>query len=129
MTGIEIFTLVILVVFLAVGVAYQFSKHHGSLKDMVQDVKDIEVQAEQVAKELYNKDLRPVVAKKAAKKEAVTSQDITPQVVDKAVEIAKVVPEAAAVNVEPVVEKVKESKLEFPIDKPKKKRKYYPRKK
>lgn len=116
MTGIEIFTLVILVVFVAAGVAHQFSKHHGSLKDMVQDVKDIEVQAEQVANELYNKDLRPIVAKKAPKKDKVTQQ----------VESMKKVVEAHDTFIKEI-DKV--SKSEFPIDKPKKKRKYYPRKK
>jgi len=93
MTGIEIFTLVLLIIFLAAGIGYNYSKYYGSLKDMVEDVKDIEVQAEQVADELYNKDLRPIVAKKATEKPVETS------------------------------------KSEFPIDKPKKKRKYYPKKK
>ena len=93
MTGIEIFTLVVVIVFLAAGIGYQYSKHHGSLKDMVEDVKDIKVQTEQVADELYNKDLRPIVAKKATEKPVETP------------------------------------KPEFPIDKPKKKRKYYPKKK
>ena len=93
MTGIEILTLVILVVFFAAGVAYQFSKHHSSLKDMVEDVEDIEIKAKEVADELYNKDLRPIVAKKTTEKPVETT------------------------------------KSEFPIDKPKKKRKYYPKKK
>jgi hypothetical protein len=98
MTGIEIFTLIFLGVLVVAGIAHQVTKNHSSLKDMVQDVKDIEVQAEELAKELYNKDLRPIVAKKAAKE-------------DKAEEVEK------------------ETKPEFPIDKPKRKRKYYPKKK
>ncbi len=61
----------------------------------------------ELAKELYNKDLRPIVAKKAPKKE-------------KVVEVPEGIVE------EPVK---KETKTEFPIDKPKKKRKYYPKKK
>jgi hypothetical protein len=58
-----------------------------------------------LAEELYNKDLRPVVTKKAK-----------PQVAE---ELNIVEPEFVA----------KEPKPEFPIDKPKKKRKYYPKKK
>jgi hypothetical protein len=59
-----------------------------------------------LAEELYNKDLRPIVAKKAKTKPA---------------------PELEVVEAEFVT---KESKPEFPIDKPaKKKRKYYPKKK
>jgi len=59
-----------------------------------------------LAEELYNKDLRPVVAKKGK---------------------ARPAPELEVVEAEFVP---KESKAEFPIDKPvKKKRKYYPKKK
>lgn len=93
MTGIEIFTLILLIVFVGAGIAHQFSKHHGSLKDMEEDVKNIKVETKEVVDELYNKDLRPIVAKKATEKPVGTS------------------------------------KSEFPIDKPKKKRKYYPKKK
>lgn len=129
MTIIEIIVLIFMIVLVAGVVGYQVTKGKPSLKDMVQDVKDIEVKTEQVANELYNKDLRPVAAKKVSKKVEVTSQDITQEVIEKVVEIAKVTPEATTVNLEAVVEKVKETKLEFPIDKPKKKRKYYPKKK
>jgi hypothetical protein len=58
-----------------------------------------------LAEELYNKDLRPVVVKKVKTKPA---------------------PELEVVEAEFVP---KESKAEFPIDKPKKKRRYYPKKK
>jgi hypothetical protein len=58
-----------------------------------------------LAEELYNKDLRPIVASKAK-----------PVVAE---ELNVVEPEFIA----------KESNPEFPIDKPKKKRKYYPKKK
>ena len=59
-----------------------------------------------LAEELYNKDLRPVVAKKA-----------------------KTIPAPELEVVEPEFAP-KESRAEFPIDKPiKKKRKYYPKKK
>jgi hypothetical protein len=59
-----------------------------------------------LAEELYNKDLRPVVAKKAKTVQAPELEVVEPEFV------------------------AKESKPEFPIDKPaKKKRKYYPKKK
>jgi len=51
------------------------------------------------------------------------------QFVAKVVETAKVFPPEATINAEAVLEKVKETKSEFPIDKPKKKRKYYPKNK
>ena len=71
----------------------------------------------ELSKELYNKDLRPIVAKKAPKKQKPVEQVET---------IAEVVTPQV---VEEVVDKVKESKPEFPIDKPKKKRRHYPKKK
>ena len=58
-----------------------------------------------LAEELYNKDLRPVVSKKAKTKPAPELKVVEPEFV------------------------AKESKAEFPIDKPKKKRKYYPKNK
>lgn len=78
-----------------------------------------------LAEELYNKDLRPVVAKKAKTKPAPELEVVEPQFVAKVVETAKVFPPDATINLEAVKE-VKESKPEFPIDKPaKKKRKYH----
>lgn len=132
MTVIEIFTLILIVFFVAVGVGYNYSKHKGSLKDMIQDVKDIEVQAEQVANELYNKDLRPIAANKAPNKDKVTQQvEAMKKVVEAhdtlVEEISKVSPEVPEGIVEEPVKK--EPKPEFPIDKPKRKRKYYPKKK
>ena len=58
-----------------------------------------------LAEELYNKDLRPVVAKKVKTVQAPELEVVEPEFV------------------------AKESKPEFPIDRPKKKRKYYPKKK
>ena len=75
------------------------------------------------------RDRRPIVAKKAPKKEKVEEQvESMRKVVDAhdtlVKEIDKVAPEG--IVEEPVK---KEPKPEFPIDKPKKKRKYYPKKK
>lgn len=59
MTGFEIFTLVLVIVFVAASVAYQFSKHHASLHDMMQDEKEIEVQEEEVVKPKKKKKYYP----------------------------------------------------------------------
>jgi hypothetical protein len=67
-----------------------------------------------LAEELYNKDLRPIVAKKS--KPAPELEVVEPEFVEKIVEIAKVFPEDALINLEEVK----------PV---KKKRKYYPKKK
>ena len=78
-----------------------------------------------LAEELYNKDLRPIVARKAKTKPAPELDVIEPEFVAKVVETAKVLPPDAVINAEALVE-AKESKPEFPIDKPaKKKRKYH----
>ncbi len=79
-----------------------------------------------LAEELYNKDLRPVVASKAKAKPAPELEVVQAEFVAKVVDIAKVLPPDATINVEAVAQP-KESKQEFPIDKPKKKRKYYPK--
>ena len=71
-----------------------------------------------LAEELYNKDLRPAVAKKAKTKSAPELEVVEPQFVAKVVEIAKVLPTDATINVEAIVEGAKPSK---------KKRKYYPK--
>lgn len=71
-----------------------------------------------LAEELYNKDLRPVVTKKAKTKPAPELEVVEAEFVEKVVEIAKVLPPEATINVEAVVEAAKPSK---------KKRKYYPK--
>jgi succinate dehydrogenase/fumarate reductase flavoprotein subunit len=95
MNGFEIIILIGLVVAIAAGIGYYMTKGQPSLKEMTEDYHNNEEVQEvvELAKELYNKDLRPIVAKKAPKE-------------------------------------VKETKSEFPIEQPaKKKRKYYPKKK
>lgn len=92
MNGFEIIILIGLVVAIAAGIGYYMTKGQPSLKEMTEDYHNNEEVQEvvELAKELYNKDLRPIVAKKAPK----------------------------------------ETKSEFPIEQPaKKKRKYYPKKK
>lgn len=109
MTGIEIIILIVVVVIVAGAIGAFLTRDQKSLAEMTKDYYNNEEAQEvvELAKELYNKDLRPIVAKKAPKKE-------------KVVEVPEGIVE------EPVK---KETKTEFPIDKPKKKRKYYPKKK
>lgn len=115
------------IIAIALFIAYNVQKGTKTLQEFKADYfnnEEIQEVAD-LAKELYNKDLRPIVAKKAPKKEKVVKQVetiaevVTPEVVEKVVEVAKVTPEVTTVNVEAVVEAIK----------PKKKRKYYPRKK
>jgi len=95
MSGFDIIVLIIAIVVIAAVVGAFVTREQKSLKEMTKDYYNNE-EAQEVVKltqELYNKDLRPIVAKKAPKE-------------------------------------VKETKSEFPIEQPaKKKRKYYPKKK
>lgn len=121
--------IVLIVSILVVGVAISYLLQNSKDENKSQDYTPPAYSSEELdniklAEELYNKDLRPAIARKAKTK--VTKQ-ITPQVVEKVVELAKVFPDDAAINLE-AVKNVKESKPEFPIDKPaKKKKKYYPK--
>jgi hypothetical protein len=102
MSIFDIIFLIIAIVLISAVVGVFVTREQKSLKDMTKDYYDNEKAQEVVdlAQELYNKDLRPIVVKKAPKKEKVEEEPVN-----------------------------KETKSEFPIDKPKKKRKYYPKKK
>ncbi len=116
MSGLDVIFLIVAIVVIAGAVGAFLTREQKSLKEMTKDYYNNEEAQEvvELAQELYNKDLRPIVAKKAPKKE----------------KIEEVLPEPTPVQVETVVQEVKkEPKPEFPIDKPKKKRKYYPKKK
>lgn len=109
MTILTSIILVLVIVAGTAGLAYYMQRGTKTLKEFKMDFDNNKEAQElvELSKELYNKDLRPIVAKKAPKKE-------------KVVEVPEGIVE------EPVK---KETKPEFPIDKPKKKRKYYPKKK
>jgi succinate dehydrogenase/fumarate reductase flavoprotein subunit len=98
MSGFDIIILIITIVVIAGVIGAFLTNGQKSLAEMKEDYYNNE-EAQEVVKltqELYNKDLRPIVAKKAPKE----------------------------------VKEVKETKSEFPIEQPaKKKRKYYPKKK
>jgi Sec-independent protein translocase protein TatA len=109
MTILTSIILVLVIVAGTAGLAYYMQRGTKAMSEFKADF-DNNKEAQELAdlaKELYNKDLRPIVAKKAPKKEKV--EEVPEGIVE---EPAK-----------------KETKPEFPIDKPKKKRKYYPKKK
>jgi hypothetical protein len=126
MTILELITLAVAIFAITAFIAYNRQKGTKALSEFKADYDNNDEAQEvvELAKELYNKDLRPIVAKKAPKKTKAVEQVetiaevVTPEVVEKVVEIAKVTPETATVNVEAVLEPAK----------PKKKRKYYPKK-
>jgi outer membrane biosynthesis protein TonB len=109
MSGLDVIFLIVAIVVIAGAVGAFVTREQKSLKEMTKDYYNNEEAQEvvQLAQELYNKDLRPVVAKKAPKQ-----------------------PKQVVSEPTKVVEEIKkQTKSEFPIDKPKKKRKYYPKKK
>ena len=138
MTILTSIILVAAIVAIALAIAYKAQRGTKAMSEFKADF-DNNLDAQELVeltKELYNKDLRPIVAKKAPKKQKTVQQVetiaevVAPQVEDKPAQVTEVAPVEVTVQVETVVEQVKkETKSEFPIDKPKKKRKYYPRKK
>lgn len=102
MTGFEIIILIAAIVAIALTIAYNVQRGTKTLKEFKADFDNNKEAQElvELSKELYNKDLRPIVAKKAPKEE-----------------------------VKEEVKEEKQAKTETSIDKPKKKRKYYPKKK
>lgn len=134
MTILTSIILVLVIVAGTAGLAYYMQRGTKPMSEFKADF-DNNKEAQELAdlaKELYNKDLRPVVAKKAPKKDKVTEQveamkkvvEAHDTLVEEISKVSPVVPEG--IVGEPVK---KETKSEFPIDKPKKKRKYYPKKK
>ena len=131
MTILTSIILVVAITAVALFIAYNVQKGTKTLEELRANYSESEELQEiaELAQELYNKDLRPVTVKKTPKKKEVTSEDITPEVIEKVVEIAKVTPEATPVEVEVVVEAPKTVEAIAEPIKPKKKRKYYPKKK
>jgi hypothetical protein len=95
----------ILAAALAVAAYLTYSFHRNEDQPTELPYTKEELENIKLAEELYNKDLRPIVARKAKPKVAKELEVVEPEFV------------------------AKESKSEFPIDRPKKKRKYYPKKK
>jgi len=101
MNGIEVIILIGLIVVMAAGVGYYMTKELPTLKSMEEEIKEEPKEKFQPRK--------------------ITVQTPTRQVND-------VVKEVIGIT-EPEVKKEKQTEPESPVDKPKKKRKYYPKKK
>ena len=130
MTILTSIILVVAVVAIALFIAYNMQRGTKALSEFKADYdNNAEVQElVELTKELYNKDLRPAPTKKAPKKVKqveTIAEVVTPQVVEKVVEVADIAP----VQVEAVVEAIQTVEAVVEPAKPKKKRKYYPRKK
>jgi len=133
MTILTSIILVAAIVLVATFIAYQMQKGTKAMSEFKADFDNNEEVQEltDLAKELYNKDLRPVAPKKIIKKKKsefpidqptkkettveTIAEITTPEVIEKPAIPLKVTPETIIVNVE--------------VAKPKKKRKYYPKKK
>lgn len=130
MTALQILGLLLFIVSIAGVLGYLFQAGKNTPSEQTEPVQEYtkeELENIKLAEELYNKELRPVVVKKAKPEVAKELEVIEPEFVEKVVKTAKVFPPESTINAEAVVE-TKQSKPEFPIDKPaKKKRKYYPK--
>ena len=120
----SIITSIILVAVIVIGtafLAYYMQKGTKTLREFKADFDNNKEAQElvELSKELYNKDLRPIVTKKAPKKDKVTEQ----------VESMKKVVEAHDTLVEEINKISPEVTAVVEAAKPKKKRKYYPKKK
>ena len=133
----SIITSIILVAVIVIGtafLAYYMQRGTKTLKEFKTDFdNNAEVQElVDLGKELYNKDLRPIVAKKAPKKKKPEFPIDQPTKADKVteqVESMKKVVEAHDTLVEEINKISPEVTAVVETAKPKKKRKYYPKKK
>jgi len=125
MTALQVIALIAIIISVATVISYllQSGKDTGDQPtiETLPEYTQEELENIKLAEELYNKDLRPVVAKKAKAKPAPELEVIEPEFVAKVVETSKVFPPEATINAEALTV-AKQSKPEFPIDKPKKRR-------
>jgi len=127
MTILTSIILVVAVIAIAAFIAYNMQRGTKTLQEFKEDYYNNEEAQEltELAQELYNKDLRPVVAKKAPKAKKSEFPIDKPAKKDKAVEQVETIAEVVTPE---VVEAVKTVEAVVEPAKPKKKRKYYPRK-
>jgi hypothetical protein len=120
MTALQVLGLIAFIIALAGVLGYLFQ----SGDDIQDELPTIET--------FTPEELKNIKAAEAAYNKPVIAEElnvIEPEFIEKVVQTSKVFPPDATINAEAIVEKkVKEPKSEFPIDKPKKKRKYYPKK-
>jgi hypothetical protein len=139
MTALQILGLILFIISMAgiLGFLFQAGKNTEEQEPYIKPAyTQEELENIKLAEELYNKDLRPVVAKKAkpvvAEELTVTEPEFVPSGLSRTPvspefpniekNTAKIFPPEAVINTE-----AKKDKSEFPIDKPKKKRKYHPK--
>jgi hypothetical protein len=121
MTALQIIGLLAFIIAIAGVLGYLFQSGEDKEEEFTFTTPEYtkeELENIKLAEELYNKELRPVVAKKV--KPAPELEVIEPEFVQKVVETAEVFPEDAVINLEEAAETPKPAK---------KKRKYYPKKK
>ncbi len=129
MTTLQIIGLIAFIVALSgvLGYLFQNKKDEEEVTFAPPEYTKEELENIKLAEELYNKDLRPIIDKKVKPRVAKEIEVIEPEFIAKVVQTSKVLPPQATIDAD-VLKEVKQSKPEFPIDKPKKKRKYYPKK-
>ena len=115
MTVLTSIILIGAIIAVALFIAYNVQKGTKTLKEFKTDFDNNEQAQElvQLSKELYNKYLRPITAKKAPKKDKITEQVESMKKVVEAhdtlvEEIAKISPDTTTVNVEVALEQLKE---------------------
>ena len=124
MNALQIIGLLALIISVACLLAFTFQSGKDKEEEFTFTTPEYtkeELENIKAAEEAYNK---PVVAEELTVKEP---EFIKPETVEKVAKTAKVFPPEATINLD-AVEETKPTKSEFPIDKPKKKRKYYPKK-
>ena len=123
MTTIQVIILLTIIVASVVVAAFLY-KSARNIQHEPLTYTDDELDNIKLAEQLFNKDLRPVVAKKAKVRVAKELNVVEPQFVNVETLVAK------ATGSDEVSIAVKENNSESAVDKPlKKKRKFYPRKK
>ena len=146
MTILTSIILVVAVVAIALFIAYNMQRGTKTMSEFKADYDNSKEAQElvELTKELYNKDLRPIVAKKAPKKQKVVEQ-VPEGIVEEPIKVDKVTEQVEAMKKvveahDTLVEEIAKVETVIPTTpvsveavvetaKPKKKRKYYPKKK
>lgn len=115
MNGIDIIILIVFTIILSAGIGYYLTKDQPTLEEMTE-----QDDQEQLSQDLYNKDLRPIVAKK----EPVRSLTESAKELVKEIEKVSKVPTTQKES-----QQLAKDLVEIATATPKKKRKYYPKKK
>ena len=115
MTGFEIIILLLVVVVSAAAIGAYLTKGHPTLEEMTE-----QDDQEKVTQELDNKDLHPIVAKKAPTRSLTESAQELIKEIDKVAKVPTTQEES---------KQLAKDLVELATTSPKKKKKYYPKKK